>query len=147
VQLFQWLAPLYTRALHNATMGFRPGHPLPWDILIRIAERYPDRPKRYPLLGPDTLQDLVAEQRYSDLAVLPPRCFSPLGPTMTYQYFHRRSPRAVAGLERRLVGADTYALHWSNNGTIAKLVPKDDAELRALKDAQLFARIAYSAVA
>lgn len=146
VPMFQWLAPLYTRALHNATMGFRPGHALPWDILLEMAERYPDRLKRYPLLGPDTLQDLVAKKGYDDVAILPPRCFSPLGPTMTYQYFHRYSEKVLAKLERRLIGEDTYAVHWSNNGTIAKQVPKDDQALRALTDEQLFARIAYRAV-
>jgi hypothetical protein len=145
VGLFQLLAPLYTRAIHNATMGFRPRHPLTWDVLLRMAERYPDRPKRYPLLGPDTLQDLVAEKQYSDVVVLPPSCFSPLGPTMTYQYFHKRSPRTIEGVERRLVGETTYAIHWSNNGTIAKAVPKNDDDLRAMKDFHLFAKLAVQA--
>lgn len=142
VRLFQLVAPLYTRAIHNATMGFRPGHQLMADALVRIAQRYPDRPKRYPLLGPDTLQDLVAEKRYDGLRVLPPHCFSPLGPTMTYQYFRRWRPRAIERLERALVRDDTYAIHWSNNGTISKAVPKCDADLLAARDRQLFARIA-----
>jgi hypothetical protein len=145
VWLFQMVAPLYTRAIHNATMGFRAGHPLLADALAKIAERYPDRPKRYPLLGPDTLQDLVAEKKYGDVDILPPRCFSPLGPSMTYQYFHQRSPRTIDRLKRRLVHGETYAVHWSNNGTIAKAVPKSDSELQALKQSQLFARLAAEA--
>src|SRR5512140_754186 len=88
VRLFQAISGLYVRVVHNAVMGCRPRHPLMRDVLLRIAERYPDRPKRYPLLGPDTVQDLIEENRYDDLAVLPPHCFSPLGPTMTFQYFH-----------------------------------------------------------
>jgi hypothetical protein len=72
VRVFQAIAPLYVRVVHNAVMGFRPGHPLMRDALLGIAERYLDRPKRYPLLGPDTLQDLIAERTYEDLAVLPP---------------------------------------------------------------------------
>lgn len=146
VVLFQRIAPLYRLAVHNATMGFRPRHPLTRDILLRMAQRYPDRPKRYPLLGPDTVQDLIVENHYPDLMVLPPRCFSPLGPVMTYQYFHRRRPRTLAALARRLIQEDTYAVHWSNNGTIAKTVPKSDVEIDALKDRQLFARLVAQAV-
>ena len=145
VAAFQMLAPLYTLAVHNAAMGFRPRHPLMRDLLIRVAERYPDRPRRYSLLGPDALQDLLCETTYPDVAVLPARCFSPLGPTMTYQYFHERSVATLAALERRLIHDDTYAIHWSNNGTIAKVVPKSDADLVALTTRQLFARLAAAA--
>jgi hypothetical protein len=45
-----------------------------------------------------------------------------------------------------LVHDDTYAIHWSNNGTIAKVVPKNDEELVALKDRQLFSRLAANAI-
>ena len=146
MRLFQLISPLYTRVVHNAVMGCRPGHPLMRDVLLRIAERYPDRPKRYPLLGPDTVQDLIAENRYDDLAVLPPRCFSPLGPTMTFQYFHlRRSQQTLATMEEWIVKPDTYAIHWSNNGTIAKSIPQRDEELGKLEAHQLFARIAIRA--
>jgi hypothetical protein len=145
VRLFQAIAPLYTRVVHNAIMGCRPGHPLMRDILLKIAERYPDRPKRYPLLGPDTVQDLIAENRYDDLTVLPPRCFSPLGPTMTFQYFHQRRPRTLAKLQQWIVKDDTYAIHWSNNGTIAKSIPKADEDLRSHVERQLFARLAIQA--
>jgi hypothetical protein len=55
VRVFQSLSDFYTRVVHNATMGCRPGHPLMRDILLRIAERYPDRPKRYPLPAPHFL--------------------------------------------------------------------------------------------
>ena len=146
VGVFQLIAPLYRRAIHNATMGFHPRHPLTRDILLRFAERYPDRPKRYSLLGPDIIQDLLSEKRYEDLEVLPPRCFSPLGPVMTFQYFHVRPERIVNRLQRRLMCDDTYAIHWSNNGTIAKVVPKDDGDLRRLADRQLFSRLAAPAV-
>jgi hypothetical protein len=145
VRLFQAIAPLYVRVVHNAIMGFRPGHPLLRDALVRIALRYPDRPKRYPLLGPDTMQDLIAENTYDDLTVLPPRCFSPLGPTMTFQYFHFHRKRMLPRLERWLVKPDTYAIHWSNNGTIAKSVPQSDADVRRALDRQLFARFAVAA--
>lgn len=146
VGLFQLLAPLYTRAVHNAAMGFRPRHALTRDILLRVAERYPDRPTRYPLLGPDTVQDLLAENTYHDVSILPPRCFSPLGPVMTFQYFHRRGEKALRALRHRLVHEDTFAIHWSNNGTIARAVPKNDDDLMALKDRQLFSALAMEAV-
>jgi hypothetical protein len=146
VRLFQAIAPLYTRVVHNAVMGCRPGHPLMRDVLLRIAERYPDRPKRYPLLGPDTVQDLIEENTYDDLRVLPPRCFSPLGPTMTYQYFHLRGKqRTLATMEKWIVKPDTYVIHWCNNGTIAKSIPQNDTDLRGLEKRQLFSRFAIRA--
>lgn len=145
VACFQTIAPLYVRALHNAVMGFRKGHPLLWDILLRIAENYPRRPERYPLLGPDTVQDLMAENHYPDITICPPSCFSPLGPTMTYQYFHQWRKRRVDALVRRVLGPDTRVVHWSNNATIAKSIPQNDDDLHALADGQLFARLALRA--
>ena len=145
VRLFQMISPLYVRVVHNATMGFRPGHPLMRDALLGIAERYPDRPKRYPLLGPDMLQDLIARNAYDDLTVLPPRCFSPLGPIMTFQYFHLRRKKTLETMTKWIVKPDTYAIHWSNNGTIAKSVPRSDDDLQKMRDRQLFSRLAIDA--
>ena len=145
VRLFQIISPLYLRVVHNATMGFRPGHPLMRDALLGMAERYPDRHTRYPLLGPDMLQDLIAKNTYGDLTVLPPRCFSPLGPTMTFQYFHLRRKKTLATLTKWIVKPDTYAIHWSNNGTIAKSVPQSDDGLEHMREQQLFSRLAIAA--
>jgi len=146
VPAFQAISPLYRRAVHNATMGFRARHPLMRDALTRMSNRFHLVPKRRPILGPDALQDLIVENQYEELAILPPQHFSPLGPTMTYQYFHHRSPKALTSLERRIVGDDTYAIHWSNNGTLAKAVPKNDAELLNLSRSQLFSSMAARAV-
>jgi len=144
VPLFQAISGLYVRAVHNAIMGFRPRHPLMRDVLLRIAERYQDRPRRYSLLGPDALQDLIEENHYPDLTILPPRCFSPLGPTMTFQYFRTYNARAVARLAKRVAGF-AYAVHWSSNGTIARSIPQSDDDLRHMQDRQLFAYLASHA--
>jgi hypothetical protein len=145
VRLFQMISPLYVRVVHNATMGFRPGHPLMRDTLLAIAERYLDRPKRYPVLGPDTLQDLIVENTYDDLTVLPPRCFSPLGPTMTFQYFHRYRKKTLDTMTKWIVKPDTFAIHWSKNGTIAKSVPQCDDDLKRTREQSLFSRLAIQA--
>jgi hypothetical protein len=145
VRCFQAIAPLFVRALHNAVMGFRKGHPLPWDILIRIAQNYPRRPERYPLLGPDAVQDLVEENRYPDVTIYPPRYFSPLGPTMTFQYFHRWGRRHIDAMCRRVLHPDTCVVHWSNNATIARAIPRSDADLQRLAGEQLFSRLAMQA--
>jgi hypothetical protein len=143
VWVFQTISGLYTQVVHNATMGCRARHPLMRDSLLRIAERYPERPLRYSLLGPDTIQDLIIENRYDDLSILPPRCFSPLGPTMTSQYFHLwRNPQTLERLERWIVQPDTYGLHWNHNGTHSEFIPQDDSDLRRLEPHQLFARMA-----
>jgi len=146
VALFQHISRFFVRAVHNAVMGFRPGHPLMRDALMRMAEVYPRRPQRYPLLGPDTIQDLIEENSYPGLKVFPPRTFSPLGPTMTYQYFHQRRPRTIDRLCRRVVSDDTMLVHWSNNGTIAKIMPREDADLERLQREQLFSRLALAAI-
>jgi len=145
VRLFQTLSPLYVRVVHNATMGFRPGHPLMRDTLMRIAERYPECPKRYPLLGPDTLQDLIEENSYEDLTVLPPCCFSPLGPTMTLQYFHLRRAKTIEALAKQIVSPDTYAIHWTNNLSFAQRIPQGDEDVKKLASRQVFSRLAAQA--
>jgi hypothetical protein len=146
VWLFRSLRRFYVRAVHNAVMGFRPRHPLMRDVLERIAERYPQRPLRYPLLGPDTVQDLLDERRYDDVVVHPPDVFSPLGPTMTMQYFTSRRPRTIDRVARQVVRPDTFAIHWSSNGTIKRIVAQDDDQLAAMAGQQLFARLAMRAV-
>jgi len=146
VTWFQWISRFFVRAVHNAVMGFRPGYPLMRDALMRMAEVYPRRPERYPIMGPDTLQDLIAEKSYPGLKVYAPRYFSPLGPTMTYQYFHRRRPRTIDAMCRRVVSDDTMLVHWSNNGTIAKIMPREDADLEGLRREQLFSRLALAAI-
>jgi hypothetical protein len=145
VSLFRLLERFYVRAIHNAVMGFRPGHPMMKDVLGEIAVKYPRRPQRYPLLGPDTLQDLQAEKRYEGVKVCPPPYFSPLGPTMTFHYFHLRQPRVIEAVRRATVLPETTAVHWSSNGTIAKVTPKDDDDLRRLAPRQLFSRLALEA--
>lgn len=145
VPCFQGISALFVRAVHNAVMGFRPRHPLMRDALIRIAQNYPRRPERYPLLGPDTLQDLIAETSYAGLRIYPPAHFSPLGPTMTYQYFRPRTPAQIAKLAQRIIGPETRAIHWSKNGTMAKAIPQDDEDLRRFAERQLFCHLALQA--
>ena len=146
VRLFRLLSPLYVRAVHNAVMGFRKGHPLMRDALLRIAENYPRRPLRYPLLGPDALQDLIAEKSYPGLTIYPPRHFSPLGPTMTYQFFRQRNPRTIDALHRQVIAPDTYVVHWGSYGVKGGTeLPKTDEDLARLRPQQLFARLALAA--
>jgi len=146
VSLFRRFEHLYVRAIHNAVMGFRPGHPMMRDVLTQIAVRYPRRPERYPLLGPDTLQDLHAENAYEGVRVYGPGYFSPLGPTMTFQYFHLRPSSVVEKVRRATVRPETTSLHWSGNGTIAKVTPKSDDDVRRLAERQVFSRLALEAV-
>jgi hypothetical protein len=37
-------------------------------------------------------------------------------------------------------------VHWSNNGTIAKIMPREDADLERLRREQLFSRLALAAI-
>lgn len=115
------------------------------DVLSQIAVRYPKRPERYPLLGPDTLQDLEEENSYEGVGIYPPAYFSPLGPIMTFQYFHLRKRKTLEALRKTAVCPETTALHWSGNGTIGRVTPKNDDDVRRLADQQLFSHLALEA--
>jgi hypothetical protein len=64
---------------------------------------------------------------------------------MTFQYFHLRRKKTLDTLTRWIVKPDTYAIHWSNNGTIAKSVPQGDDDLLKMQERQLFSRLAIEA--
>jgi hypothetical protein len=145
IRWFRRFESFYVLAIHNAVMGFRKGHPMMRDVLSQIAQRYPRRPQRYPLLGPDTLQDLEEQNSYEGVRVYPPAYFSPLGPTMTFQYFHPRRPKVVDALRQQAILPETVALHWSGNATTGKITPQNDDDVRRLAGTQLFSRLALEA--
>jgi Glycosyltransferase sugar-binding region containing DXD motif len=128
LQNADWLirstAAWYPTAVNGAVLGARPGHPFLAELLQRTS-LVPEA--KWPLkhrLGTHVLQDTVRAYRGSDLQILAPESFYPLGPEISRQYFLPRSnPAHVA---RRLLTPDTRAVHWYASVT----------DLAAFSDAQ-----------
>src|SRR5262249_12879270 len=77
---FRRIEHWFPKAVNNAVLGAEPGHPLVRELIAR-AVRLPSarRGVRY-ALGTHLLQEVVADYHGTDLCVLPPAAFFPLGP-------------------------------------------------------------------
>lgn len=114
-RLFQHTASWYPRAVNAAVLGARAGHPfLSW--LLQKTSEVPEAEWQLKhRLGTHVLQR--SEDAYSgtDLMILPPEAFFPLGPEVSRQYFRQRQrPEQSA---QRIIRPETYALHWYSSVT------------------------------
>jgi hypothetical protein len=105
---FRKVEHLFPRAANNAVLGASAHHPLLRDLLGRMA-RMPRRDalRRY-ALGTHLLQHALREYEGTDLSVLEPTLFYPLGPRISRHWFtpcRRPEPRQVLSDETRVV-------HW-----------------------------------
>lgn len=137
---FRTIEHLYPTAANNAVLGATPGHPFVQrliDGMIAVPEQR--RLVRF-ALGTHLLQDTLADARESDLAVMPPRVFYPLGPEISEHWFRIR--RELPPLEQ-VLGAETRVVHWYASVRTQKLVPHIDAAyVRAHARRQLFSALA-----
>jgi hypothetical protein len=114
-RLFQRTAGWYPRAVNGAVLGARAGHPfLSW-LLQRTSEVPEAEWQLKHRLGTHVLQRSEDGYPGTDLMILPPEAFFPLGPVVSRQYFRQRErPEQTA---QRIVGPETYALHWYSSVT------------------------------
>jgi hypothetical protein len=108
--LFQRTAGWYPKAVNGAVLGARAGHPF-LAQLLRLTSEVPEA--EWPLrhrLGTHVLQRSVESYAGTDLMILAPEAFFPLGPEVSRQYFRPRSRPDLSA--NRIVGPGTYALHW-----------------------------------
>ena len=138
---FRLVERLYYRGLNNAVMGAEPNSPLFARYLrampgVRLLEAY--------ALGPDLLQDVVADDRPDDLVVHDPRVFYPLPPEISEHWF-RASP--AVRLDAVLY-AETRVVHWyasvSTKSRVALITPAYVGEHR---NHQLYSALVWSCVA
>jgi len=127
-RLFQRTAHWYPKAVNGAVLGARPGHP----FLARLLQLTSEVPEpEWPIkhrLGTHVLQRCVEGYPGTDLMILPPEAFFPLGPEVSRQYFR---PRARPDLSAsRIVQPETSALHWySSVSDITVYSPSELSEL------------------
>jgi hypothetical protein len=140
---FRRVADFYPKAANNAVIGAEAGHPLLAELLARaIAMPKAKRRVRY-ALGTHLLQDAVAGYRGTDLAVLPPPVFFPLGPEISEHWFRVR-PRVTLS---DVVEPETVLVHWyASVRTKPHVVRLDAAFVRAHAEKQLFSALALPTV-
>jgi len=130
-------AHLYHREVNGAIMGFRADHPF-LASLLNMTAGVPEGEWRVPHhLGTFLLQRAVKLYAGSDLELLDPECFYPLGPVASAHYFRRQ--RDLEGMTRRVISERTYAVHWYASVTELNGFAAEDIQRRAGET--LFARL------
>jgi hypothetical protein len=141
---FRRVADLYPKAANNAVIGAEVRHPLLAELLERAAVMPPSRQRIRYALGTHLLQEVIAEYRGVDLAVLPPPVFFPLGPEISEHWFRER-PSVNLG---EVVGPETLLVHWyASVRTKAHVARLDAAFVRSHARTQLFSALAAPVVA
>ena len=137
VQLYRRVQGWYPRAVNGAILGARPEHPAVARLLFETTQVPQAEWGIKHRLGTHVLQRTLAQYAASDLEVVAPDVFYPLGPEWSRQYFRPCSnPRAVA---ERIVTPSTRVLHWYASVTdLARLGPR---ELSALAERTAFGQL------
>jgi hypothetical protein len=136
---FQAVEGWYLKSVNGAILATEKGHPLARELMQAVPPLYPEIPRRMPAIGPDLLQDFLHGRDRPDVTIYPPEYFYPIGPTMAEQYFRRQGD--VEAVKRRIVGKDTYIVHWYNNCTSTN-IPASPEQVRALAGVQVFSALA-----
>jgi hypothetical protein len=114
-RLFQRTASWYPRAVNGAVLGARARHPFLTWLLQRTCEVPEAEWQLKHRLGTHVLQRSEDGYPGTDLMILPPEAFFPLGPEVSRQYFRQR--HSPAQTVQRIVSPRTYALHWYSSVT------------------------------
>lgn len=121
---FRHLARYYPSAVNNAVLGAEPGHPFLLDLVERMLAVPPEQRRVRFALGTHLLQRAVRESRFTDLEVLPPEVFYPLGPEISEHWF---KTRARVRLEDA-VRPETLLVHWYASVRTEPYVSRIDRE-------------------
>ncbi len=140
VRYFEAISHFFIAAINGAVLGMAKDHPMLSEALDRLPKLGYQCPRRREIIGPDLLQDMLADNDRGDVTVYPPAYFYPLGPTMARHYF--RPSKDLVALESRVISTNTYAIHWYYDGTNSGYPPENERELSALSETQLFSRLA-----
>lgn len=121
---FTHVAPWYHRAVNNAVLGSRRGHPLMGRLLNAMASTPDERVTRRFALGTHLLQRTLADHREPDLWVAPPAVFYPLGPEISQHWFRpTRRPRLD-----EMLRPETRVVHWYASVRCKDLLPQVDRD-------------------
>ncbi|HKO89985.1 MAG TPA: glycosyltransferase, partial [Polyangiaceae bacterium] len=137
----EWLirktANWYPTAVNGAVLGARPEHPFLAELLRKTCQ-VPEA--KWPLkhrLGTHVLQDTVAAYQGSDLEILTPDAFYPLGPEVSRQYF--RPQRNPVEFARRILRPTTCAIHWY--ASVTDLASFSDAQWAELMGRTIYGHL------
>jgi hypothetical protein len=124
-------------------MGAEPGSPLFARYLRAMLTVTPLRLLQPYALGPDLLQDVVADDRPDDLVVHEPRVFYPLPPEISEHWFR-------AGDSVRLdavLSAETRVVHWyASVRTKSRVALIDPAYIGEHRRRQLYSALVWSCI-
>jgi len=140
---FRHVERFYPKAVNNAVLGAEANHPLLVELLARAARLSASRRTVRYALGTHLLQEVVADYAGSDLHVLPPEAFFPLGPEISEHWFRERP-----GVELdEVLGPRTLLVHWYASVRTRQYVEQIDASfVAAHAERQLFSALARRAL-
>ena len=149
---FRAVQRYYPRAVNNAVLASRPGHPWIRSLLDGMVALPEERRLVRFALGTHLLQDVTATflaREGSDapvsedrVRVLAPEIFFPLGPEVSAHWFRERTTVDDADLAE-VLRPGTLGVHWYASVRTKRYVEIiDEAYVRAERDRQLFARLA-----
>jgi len=138
---FRSVERFYDKAVNNAVLGARAGHPFLVDLLGRMVSMDPARQLVRFALGTHLLQEVVAAHEGQEgLVVHPPPVFFPLSPEISEHWF-----RATAAQPRldEILRPETRVVHWYASVRTKKVAPLVDPDyVRAHADSQPFSALA-----
>jgi hypothetical protein len=138
-RLFSRVEHLYGLAVNNAVLGAEAGHPWIRSYLRAMLDLSPTVARKRYAIGPDLLARVCREGAASDVELLSPRYFYPLGPVMSECWWSRSSSPDLA----TVVGEETVAVHWYASVRGRKLADRVNADyVRRHRDEQLFSKLA-----
>lgn len=141
--MFRYVERLYYRGINNAVMGAEANSRL-CALYLRAMAALPER-RRLQLyaLGPDLLQEVVAQIAADDLRIAEPQVFYPLAPEISEHWF--RMSRRVR-LEA-VLSAETRVVHWyASVRTRSKVAAIDPAYVRRFRERQLYSALVCACI-
>jgi mannosyltransferase OCH1-like enzyme len=121
---FRRIEQHYPTAANNAVLASTPGHPFIEQLLASMLE-LPRRTQiaRY-ALGTAILQRTLAQYAGSDMMLLPPAFFYPIGPEVSEHWFRLRREANLADV----LYDETCVVHWYASVRTRKIVAKLDPD-------------------
>ncbi len=139
-RLFKRVSGWYNREVNGAVWGAEAAHPCVHEVLRCTALVPHSEWGTEHRLGTHILQSAVAGYRKgggaSDLTLLPPACFYPLGPKISRHYF--RSYTDIQKVQKEVILPTTYVLHWYASVTALRMF--DNEGIQRASDS-LFGRL------
>lgn len=135
---YRRVSGLYVKAINNALMAARPGHPFIGEVLERIAATPDAQVEQLTAIGPHLLQRMTANRSRPGFSLHPPERFYPFPPEICLLLV-RDDPE---GRFDALLGPETVAVHAYDSVLAKRLHRQPDAAfLRERRHRTLLARL------